>query len=89
VGHLESPKQDYMRANHPPELGKRFKKIFPFNQKGSFSPIGKTPNTQSLKSLQVDKFFPNGSLAASPLHPHPSLVLILSHTRWTARITQP
>ena len=37
----------------------------------------------------VDKFFLNGSLAASPLHPHPSLVLILSHTRWTVRITQP
>ena len=37
----------------------------------------------------VDKFFPNGSLAASPLHPHPSLVPILFHTRWTVRITQP
>jgi len=43
-----------------------------------------------LKNKQEGRqIFPSGSLAASPLHPHPSLVLILSHTRWTVPITQP
>jgi len=42
-----------------------------------------------IKKILDRQIFPFDSLAAFPLHPHLSLVPILSHTRWTVRIMQP
>jgi len=40
-------------------------------------------------SKKVEKFFPERFTGCCFLHPHPSLVPILSLTRWTVQITQP